>query len=394
MKRLLLCLSLCCLCASVPAADSADDNIRTMIASLADSDAEVQRSLLSGIVQSLLGRRRAPQPPEWAGVAAKLKDSSNPKVRFYVLYLSAVFGDAEAVVALRRTLDDGAAAFAERRSALKVLLHVRVPGLAAGLQRLLADQALRPLAVRALADYDDAATPAALLAAYPSLTVAEKRDAVSTLVSRPAFAKALAEAVRAKRVPAREVTASALRQLLLFKDPGLDALVAELGGGPEAHAQAEVKRLEKEFTREVVAKGDPAKGRALFDRTCAQCHALFGTGGNVGPDLTGLNRPDLDWVFQNVIDPSAVMGKEQQLVVIRCVDGRIVAGIQREDAADYLTVQNESAQVTVPRAEIAAIEPTGRSTMPDGLLRPFTADELRDFLAYLQGSAQVEPANP
>jgi hypothetical protein len=45
--------------------------------------------------------------------------------------------------------------------------------------------------------------------------------------------------------------------------------------------------------------------------------------------------------------------------------------------------------ISVPRDEIANIKRTGKSTMPDGLLRPFSADEMRDFLAYFMGPTQV-----
>ena len=218
----------------------------------------------------------------------------------------------------------------------------------------------------------------------------ERRDALNTLASRVSFAKALAAAVKSGAVPARDLTASVLRQLILLKDPELAAFVAAQGGGNEKEPLVEVERL-----KGVVAAtpaGDAGRGRVLFERTCAQCHLLFGAGGNLGPDLTGLNRPDLDWVLKNVLDPSIIMGKEQQVVVARSKDGRVVAGMRREDSTAHIAVQNESGMFVIPRSEIVELEETGRSTMPDGLLRPFTPAELKDFLAYLQGTAQVDAA--
>ena len=52
---------------------------------------------------------------------------------------------------------------------------------------------------------------------------------------------------------------------------------------------------------------DLSLGRALFVKTCAQCHTLYGTGGKVGPDITGSNRPNLDYLLENILDPSAVI---------------------------------------------------------------------------------------
>ena len=370
---------------------STEESIRSTLSAVGAAPADVQRTLLAGITQSLLGRRKVSAPADWAALAARIKDSPNAKVRFYVRYLSALFGDEAAVEALRATLNDHAAELSERKSALRALVHVRAPALAGDLQKLLSDAAFRGLAVRTLGECNDPATPAALIAAYPSLTPGERRDAVNTLAQRLDYAKALAGAVAASAIPGSDLTANVMRQLLLYQDADLNSLVAKLGGGPEKYAAGEVARIKKAFPASLIASGDRVRGRAIFERTCMQCHTLWGIGGNIGPDLTGLNRSDLDWVLQNVVDPSAIMGVEQQLVIVKGKDGRLVIGIQREDAADFLTVQSESALISFPRDEIASIKRTGKSTMPDGLLRPFSADEMRDFLAYFMGATQAGP---
>ncbi len=51
---------------------------------------------------------------------------------------------------------------------------------------------------------------------------------------------------------------------------------------------------------------DPSLGRAVFAKTCQQCHTLFGVGRKVGPELTGSNRADLDYLLSNVLDPAAL----------------------------------------------------------------------------------------
>ena len=60
--------------------------------------------------------------------------------------------------------------------------------------------------MRGLAAYDDPKTPALVLNVYNALTPAEKRDALATLSSRPAYARALLAAVGAKKVPATDLT--------------------------------------------------------------------------------------------------------------------------------------------------------------------------------------------
>ena len=34
------------------------------------------------------------------------------------------------------------------------------------------------------------------------------------------------------------------------------------------------------------------------------CHMMYGEGGTVGPDLTGSNRINLDYLLFNVLDPA------------------------------------------------------------------------------------------
>ncbi len=55
---------------------------------------------------------------------------------------------------------------------------------------------------------------------------------------------------------------------------------------------------------------DRSLGRAIFAKTCQQCHTLYGIGGKVGPDITGSNRSNLDYLLENILDPSAVIPKE------------------------------------------------------------------------------------
>ena len=385
-------LSLAPIAQAVGVAGEGQDPIAELLGEAAGSDADLQRSLLAGLVQSQLGKRALTAPAIWKDLGPKLAGSENAKVRALARHLGALFGDAQAVAALKTLLVDAAQPVPERRAALKALLHVRAPGLAKDLQGLLGDGALRGHVLRGLAEFDDAGTPAAILAVYPTLTLAEKRDALNTLAQRAPWAKALATAVATKQVPATEISGSVLRQLLLLKDPAVDSFARANGAGDEKDPLGEVARLEQVLTPTVLATGDAARGRAIFDRTCAQCHVLWGAGGAVGPELTGLNRPDLDWTLKNVLDPSIIMGAEQQILALRLSDGRVVAGMKREDGDGHLAVVNESGVFTIPRFEIAELVETKRSTMPDGLFRRLTQPELIDFLRYFQGAGQVDPA--
>ncbi len=60
---------------------------------------------------------------------------------------------------------------------------------------------MRGPALRGLAAVNDPKTPQLILNLYPKLTAAEKADAVTTLASRAAYARALLEALKKNKVP-------------------------------------------------------------------------------------------------------------------------------------------------------------------------------------------------
>jgi putative heme-binding domain-containing protein len=127
----------------------------------------------------------------------------------------------------------------------------------------------------------------------------------------------------------------------------------------------------------------------LFKSVCANCHTLFNDGGQIGPNLTGSNRADLDYLLENITNPSAVLGKDYELHVFMLKDGQAAAGIVRGENANAFTVQTLTGEVTVAKTEIKTHEQPGTSMMPVGLLTPLTPEQVRDLFAYLMSPAQA-----
>jgi putative heme-binding domain-containing protein len=130
-------------------------------------------------------------------------------------------------------------------------------------------------------------------------------------------------------------------------------------------------------------------GRAVFAKTCMKCHVLYGVGQKVGPDLTGSNRSNLNYLLSNIVDPSAVMAKEYVPTVVLTVDGRVINGLLKTEDEHALTLQTADSTVVVPKDEIEQRSMARQSMMPEDQLKQFSPHEIRSLIAYLRGKRQV-----
>jgi putative heme-binding domain-containing protein len=165
---------------------------------------------------------------------------------------------------------------------------------------------------------------------------------------------------------------------------------------PSATAEQDIARYKKLLTPEFLASADKSRGRSIFARTCQACHKLYDQGGVLAPDLTGSNRSDLDYLLGNLVDPSAEMGREYQLVTVRLADGRTLSGNMQKETPAALTLKTLAGTMTVPRRDLApdqearkAIEYSKFSLMPPGQLQLLTDPEVRDLIGYLMDRQQA-----
>jgi putative heme-binding domain-containing protein len=127
----------------------------------------------------------------------------------------------------------------------------------------------------------------------------------------------------------------------------------------------------------------------VFVNACAACHRLFGDGGTIGPDITGSNRSNLDYLLHNILDPNAEIPNAYRSATVTLSDGRVLTGIVDTQGPSAVRVQTTSGIVTLPRTDIASIAQSDVSMMPEGLLNPLTDEDVRSLVAYLRGVRQV-----
>jgi putative heme-binding domain-containing protein len=278
---------------------------------------------------------------------------------------------------------------AERADFIRILGELKRPSsLPALLERLGEKEpaSVRAAALLALQRYDSPRVAATILEHYPKMPAPLKGKARDVLVSRSSWCADLLTAVSRDKVPAKDFHVDQVRRILLHKDSKLIERVEKLWGQVRPASSRE-KQGRIMAVSQILAKGpgDARRGKPLVTKLCLNCHQLFGEGMKIGPDLTSVDRKNLEVLLPNVIDPSAVIREGYQQYNVTSADGRILAGLLAENTAEKVTVLDaKGVRTTLRRKEIESLTQAETSLMPEGILDELSDQEIRDLFAYLR----------
>lgn len=355
-------------------------------------DSSFQRDVLDGMLEGLRGRKNVKMPKDWPGTYSKLSMSESAEVRDRSLKVALVFGDPGAIKRLKETALDSDTELDARRSALRILVSRQTKGLAPLLHQILKDKNLRRDAIVCLSRYSDDRTPKIIFANYAAWSREVQTAAINTLVSRRSYALALLDALGEGRIASKDISAFAARQMKNMNDPEvLEKLTLAWGSVQETSAdkKALIAKYKKFLSKRFIRKANLKNGRTIFDKTCLQCHTLFGKGGRIGPEITGSNRDNLDYILENILTPSAFIGKGFELTNILTKDEQLISGIIVEKTRARIVIQTLNEKVVLDRAEIDNMKSSQTSMMPEGLVEGMKREEVRDLIGYLASPVQV-----
>jgi putative membrane-bound dehydrogenase-like protein len=364
------------------------DQIPTLITALGKLP-KTQISLLEGMRDGLEGRSDLTAPANWQAVFAKLK--TNPKTAQIAQQVAQQFGDTETARKSLATLKDKKAPLDQRLKALKSVAGQQRPELLNELPALLNEPNLRTETIRAIAGYDRESLGELLLARYPDFSASDKLQVVQTMSSRSKYGWQLAQALKTNKIPKRDVPTYAARQLLRVVGSGF----VEIWGPIEQHGIDEkaYARYQKLLSDRALLSANTAKGRLVFQRTCGPCHKMYGEGGNIGPDITGSNRGNVDYLLSNILNPSGEIQDDYKMVVVTTRDGRTYSGNVAGENERQLTLRVVGQDaVVLNKSDIQSREVTPNSMMPTGLLDALTEDEVIDLVAFLRTTQPVKQA--
>jgi len=345
---------------------------------------ETKTNMLRGFVAGLKGLRDVKAPPSWGVTYAKLQGQP------LATQIAQILGDAGAVTAMLSSLDNPKAKLSERQTALRGLASQEHNELKSRLLSLLDDKSLQIDSIRSMAAYNEKSFSRELLKRYASLTNEGKTAVIQTLASRPSYAQRLTNAIKSGEVPRRDVPAYVVRQMRRVAGPGFVDVWGKIDS-LSVDKEAAFSKYRQLLTSKAAGRGSAAKGRLIYERTCSACHKLYGEGGEIGPDLTGSNRANLDYVLENILNPSGDIPEGYQMLLVTTRGGQTYAGTLASENEQQLVLRVVGLpSVTLAKSEIQSREKVATSMMPEGLLSVLKDKEIIDLIAYLRTSKQLD----
>jgi len=132
------------------------------------------------------------------------------------------------------------------------------------------------------------------------------------------------------------------------------------------------------------------RGRILFSALCGTCHQMYGEGGLLGPDLTGSNRANREYILLNIVDPNFDVPDGYKMVIVKTKDNRVLAGTIGEEDSQKVVLKMVAGKEIIPKENIKERQKLPISMMPEGILDTIPTEDFFALIKYLQTEEQIE----
>ena len=343
-------------------------------------------SLLAGIERAVLGIKGFEKPAKWNEVFSKLRGNPN------ALKLSVLFGDEQAIGQMENLVEDSTAAIEVRKQTIKILIDSNSPNLKSICEKLLKSTEMKIWGVRGLSKFEDNQTGEILVSTLQDFDVEERQEMVEILCGRTNWADALLASVENGKVSKSWISPYHALQIKSLKNENLDKRLDQCWGVIRTSPEYLSKRKEElrvELNPSSLSKADLKRGSSVYDQQCSGCHQLYGRGGQLGPDLTGSGRSNLDYLLENIVDPNSAVSTDYRMNILSLKYGRVLSGMIAGQDRNSLTLRMPGSETVVSKEDIKKRETLENSIMPAGLLDNLNQEERRDLIAYLMHSQPI-----
>jgi putative membrane-bound dehydrogenase-like protein len=265
------------------------------------------------------------------------------------------------------------------------------PGSAAvtALPTLLAPQtptAVQLAAIRALSVQESPRVAELLLRPWPTYSPAVRREVLEAVFARADRIPELLRAIEQKQILAGQLEPFRVQQLRQNADNHIRQRASALLA---AEGAPDRQKVVASYRAALELKGDAARGKAVFKKTCSTCHRLEDVGVEVGPDLlSALRNKTPETLLIDIFDPSREVDPRYLNYIVSTRAGRAFTGLVAAETASSITLRRaEKAEDTILRSQIEEIQATAKSLMPENLETQLNRQDAADLIAYLQAVA-------
>jgi putative membrane-bound dehydrogenase-like protein len=238
---------------------------------------------------------------------------------------------------------------------------------------------LQSAAVEASAELADAQFAEALFAPWSQYARATRQQLLQSAPHSAALTGACLAAVEERRISPLEFDPATRQALRRHKSPAIKMRVEKFW-----QENADREAVVHHFRPALDLPGDRQRGAATFAKSCLICHTVQGQGGNVGPDLSGIQTHTKETLLVEILDPSRQVLPDYLSYTCLTTQGDTVTGcIVAETAASVTLRRPGQPDLTVPRQQIQELKADGASLMPDGLEAGLSMQDMADLLEFL-----------
>ena len=361
------------------------------LAAAVDKNSGLAVAAMDGLIEGQKGKALVPSV-DTQKLFARLAAHPDASVQERGQRLGTLWGDASALQKTLSLVNDAQASVEARRNAILVAKQLKSAPARQAMIQAVSESNSEPLQIeslRALGEIGgDDSVAQALVQKWKNFSPNLKRVGAEVLVSRPAWAKILLDAIEEKKVLAQDIPVTAIRTLAQSNNANVKGRAEQLIGRFRESDPDKMKLIAAK--KRVVLSGTPdlEAGHDLARKSCLTCHKLHGEGAEVGPDLTGVGRSTLDALLANVIDPNQVIGKGYENVEVETRDGRAISGRLVENTQARIKLLSAGPKEDViAKSEIASMRVSELSVMPEGLEQIPDAD-FRNLIWYILNPPQ------
>jgi putative heme-binding domain-containing protein len=223
-----------------------------------------------------------------------------------------------------------------------------------------------------------------LAGAWPGIPAEARPAAVRLWRTRPQQVPALLDAVAANVVAKSDLSAEDLAALRESKIAAIREKTLAVFG-PAASRE----KVMAAYHPALDMKGDALKGHATFQARCTVCHRFHGEGNSVGPELDASAAAGREKLMGNILEPSREITAGFNMATLETKSGERIAGIVAAETDGTVSLRLPGGMLrNFPRIEVAQIERSSRSLMPEGIEAGLTPQDMADLLEFLSTPAK------